>query len=281
MASNPPTPAADEATPTVHTVPALAGTDANIHQRMLNVVATIGYIPKLGTGPAEQGSYAFARVEHIKDAIRDAHVAQGIMQHHTIDDWSVEVIEGDRRVFVARVQGRLIFINADNPADLFEATYAGMAVDRSDKPLAKAITSGIKAGLLNAYSIPTGKDPDEEAQTLPDAVPGSTRPGNGQSRPPQQRMAGAQPATRGPGPGQYAAQGAQPGPGGDEPPPYGDAPAQAAQHAPAGNGGDGGQCPVHHKAWRSGARGYFCATKVGDGWCQEHPSKAWVAGQER
>jgi hypothetical protein len=261
--------------PVQHTVPALAGTDANIHARMLNVVATIGYIPKLGTGPAEQGSYAFARVEHIKDAIRDAHVAQGIMSQHTVDDWSVEVLEGGsgKRAFIARVQGRLIFINVDNPEDRFESTYAGMAVDYSDKPLAKAITAGVKAGLLNAYSIPTGKDPDEEAPTLPDAAGGQAP--RQQSRP-QQRMGGARPSGR-----------AQPSQrpvvtqDGDEPPFPGDAGAPAAQHAQPAGGSVDGQCPVHHKAFRSGSRGWYCATRVGDGWCNERPSREWVAAQER
>ena len=30
-------------------------------------------------------------------------------------------------------------------------------------------------------------------------------------------------------------------------------------------------CPVHGKPWKSNSRGYYCATKVGDGWCQEKP----------
>lgn len=40
------------------------------------------------------------------------------------------------------------------------------------------------------------------------------------------------------------------------------------------------ECPIHHKPWRTNQRGYYCATKVGDGWCQESPSKAWSARQE-
>lgn len=45
-------------------------------------------------------------------------------------------------------------------------------------------------------------------------------------------------------------------------------------------GDDEGVCPDHRKAWRSGSRGWYCATKVGDGWCQRHPSKAWAARHE-
>ena len=30
-------------------------------------------------------------------------------------------------------------------------------------------------------------------------------------------------------------------------------------------------CPVHSKPWKQNSRGYYCATKVGEGWCQEKP----------
>lgn len=43
---------------------------------------------------------------------------------------------------------------------------------------------------------------------------------------------------------------------------------------------DESTCPVHHKAWRTNSKGYYCASKVGDGWCQRKPSAAWAASQE-
>lgn len=47
-----------------------------------------------------------------------------------------------------------------------------------------------------------------------------------------------------------------------------------------------GKCPDHDKPWKNGAKGYFCPTPVeksGDRvtkWCQQKPSRAWVASQE-
>lgn len=52
--------------------------------------------------------------------------------------------------------------------------------------------------------------------------------------------------------------------------------AHAAGFPPANEG----RCPVHDKPWRTNSRGFYCATKVGDGWCREQPSKAWQARQE-
>jgi hypothetical protein len=43
---------------------------------------------------------------------------------------------------------------------------------------------------------------------------------------------------------------------------------------------DESKCPDHSKEWRSNSKGYYCATKVGDGWCQRKPSAAWAASQE-
>jgi hypothetical protein len=43
---------------------------------------------------------------------------------------------------------------------------------------------------------------------------------------------------------------------------------------------DESHCPDHDKAWRQNSKGYYCSTKVGDGWCKRQPSKAWQATQE-
>lgn len=42
-------------------------------------------------------------------------------------------------------------------------------------------------------------------------------------------------------------------------------------HDSDNDGYQGDVCPVHGKAWRHNSRGAYCATKVGDGWCQEKP----------
>jgi hypothetical protein len=49
---------------------------------------------------------------------------------------------------------------------------------------------------------------------------------------------------------------------------------------------DESKCPDHNKPYKSGAKGWFCATPVekdGDrvvAWCKRRPSKAWAAAQE-
>lgn len=258
--------------------PALAGSEANIHQRMLAVVAGIGYIPKEGTGPQEQGSYRFARVEHIKDAIRDQHVRHGVMVHTDLDTSgpAYEVITGNngKHAFVATVRGSLVFVNADKPEDRVTSPLIGMAVDYSDKAITKAITAAVKAALLNAYSIPTGADPDETAATLPDgrgaSETGAASGGGTRSRPPAQR------APR-PADGGY----------GGERSPFDDEGSYGPDGGPrqaAGPSGPGDRCPKHDRPWKSGQYGWFCSAKdEGEerGYCKQKPDKAWVAAHER
>lgn len=242
-------------------VPPLAGTDANIHQRMLAVVATIGYIPKEGTGPQEQGSYRFARVEHIKDAVRDAHVAQGIMVHNTLTASDVEVLGDGKRLLMARVEGTLTFVNVDKPDDRVEEHWAGLALDYSDKAVSKAITAGVKAALLNAYQIPTGKDPDEEGPEVPE---GRT--------PPRQSAPAARPRADG-------------GYSNEPPPPWDDGGSYGPDGGPrSAPPAAGSQCPKHQRAWKSGQYGWYCTAKddtTDRGYCTLKPSADWVAAHER
>ena len=75
----------------------------------------------------------------------------------------------------------------------------------------------------------------------------------------------------------YADQQATPdtAPGGTD-----NAPQRAAQGL-AADTADGAVCPVHNRAWRSNSRGFYCSGKMANGdWCDEKPSKAWVAAQE-
>lgn len=46
--------------------------------------------------------------------------------------------------------------------------------------------------------------------------------------------------------------------------PFPDSPVQTAPIA---------TCPVHQKPMRHNTRGWYCSTKVGDGWCKEKPAK--------
>ncbi len=66
----------------------------------------------------------------------------------------------------------------------------------------------------------------------------------------------------------------------DEPPWPAETLVPVAQEIFGADAIDESKCPVHGKAWRTNARGYYCSTKVGNGWCDKQPSKAWQAHME-
>lgn len=220
--------------------------DLNLDQRMLRVMQRIGFIPKEGTGPESQGSYRFARVEHIKDAVRDALGENGIMVYASFDGREVQVISGQTRdgnprtSILATVWGSLTFVNVDDPSQHRTIAIHGQGIDSQDKAIAKATTSADKYGLLNAFQIPTGDDPDAEGEDVPTPPRRASRP-----QPDQ------------------------------EPPAY------ANGDAPAGNEGE---CPKHHRPWKAGQYGFYCSARdesTDKGYCILKPSPEWAAAHER
>jgi hypothetical protein len=206
--------------------------DLNLDQRMLLAMQKIGFIPKEGTGPEAQGSYKFARVEHIKDKVRDTLIEVGVMVYVSFDGRDVQVLSGTNREgnartsILATVWGTMTFVNVDKPDDRRDVAIHGQGIDSQDKAVSKATTSADKYGLLNAFQIPTGDDPDASGEDVPTAG----TPNRPVSRPPRQ--------TEPPADGGYGADS-----GGYD------------------DGDDAGKCPKHNRAWKAGQYGYYCSAK--------------------
>lgn len=237
----------------------------NLQQRMIAVMSMVGYVPKHGIGPESQGSYPFARVEDIKDAVREACVAAGVMMHVSMDGREVQLLHGvdrwdkPRTSILATVWGTLTFVNVDKPDEREAVAIHGQGLDTQDKALSKATTSAVKYGLLNAFTIPTGDDPDAEGVDVPTAAPRQQ----------------ARPAANEPPP--YADDGGMYGPDGG--------PAPDSMSGPMSTDSlPGGMCPKHNRAWKSGRYGWYCSARDDSeekGYCTSRPSKAWVAANER
>lgn len=257
----------------------------NLHARMLLVMKHIGFIPKTGTGPESQGSYAFARVEIIKDRVRDELVAHGVMPHASFSGRDIQVLNGTdrngnaRTSILATVWGTMTFVNVDDPDDRFEVAMHGQGIDSQDKAVSKATTSADKYALLNAFQIPTGKDPDEEGEDVP----------TGQRQQPRQQ-APRQPAGNGGDPrdagwdgGGYVDNDGTTGAHDDGYRHQQQQPRQQ-QRYPSAAPSPGGKCPKHNRPWKSGQYGWFCSAKddsTEKGYCNLKPEPGWVQSQER
>jgi len=236
----------------------------NVHQRMLLVMERIGYIPKSGQAPPEMGGFMFVRDADVKDRVREECVRAGVLPSVSMYGRAFETIatKSGGQAILATVWGTMTFTNVDSPDQSVVIECHGQGLDRQDKALSKATTSAIKYGLISAFAIPTGQDPDGEH--VEDIGPARQAPQRAQSRPtgPQQPRTGPGPA---PGPDDGA-----PWPGG-------------ADAGPAGAASS--RCPKHNTVWRRGQRGWYCPSKDPEGnergYCVQTPSDAWVASQER
>lgn len=243
--------------PAVLTPPRDAG--LNLEQRMLTVMANVGYIPKLGTGPQSQGSYAFARDADIRNKVREECISAGVMLHVSMYGRDFQVLPGTnaqgqaRSSVLATVWGTLEFVNVDDPTQRVTIECHGQGIDSQDKAISKATTSAVKYGLLNAFVIPTGDDPDAAGEDVPYQQPQQARPA---------------PAYQGPDDGD---------------PGYGGEPARPQQAQPVPSG-PGTRCPKHDRAWRNGQYGWHCTAKdesTERGYCSLKPDAAFIASQER
>lgn len=228
--------------------------DLNLDQRMMLAMQKIGFIPKEGTGPEAQGSYKFARVEHIKDRVRDVLIEVGVMVYVSFDGREVQILSGTNREGAARtsilatVWGTMTFVNVDHPEDRREVAIHGQGIDSQDKAISKATTSADKYGLLNAFQIPTGDDPDATGEDVP------TQSGRRvESSPPRRTERSSRPT-------------------------------EDVEASDSGDGSDPGKCPKHNRAWKAGQYGYYCSAKDDSterGYCILKPSKEWAAEHER
>lgn len=140
--------------------------DANLHEKMLVIMGSIGWVEKHGRNDFH--GYNYVRAEDIKAIVQKGCVATGVAFYTSVDEVRTDIIGSDgKKAVLAIATGTFTFVNAANPDEAFTTRWAGQGVDSADKAVAKAVTNGVKYGLLNTFMVPTGDDPDASGETLP------------------------------------------------------------------------------------------------------------------
>jgi len=140
--------------------------DANLHEKMLAITGSIGWVEKHGRNDFH--GYNYVRAEDIKAIVQKGCVANGVAFYTSVDEVRTEIIGSDgKKAVLAIATGSFTFVNATNPDERHVTRWAGQGVDSADKAVAKAVTNGVKYGLLNTFMVPTGDDPDGSSETLP------------------------------------------------------------------------------------------------------------------
>lgn len=138
----------------------------NLHEKMLAITESIGWVEKHGRNDFH--GYNYVRAEDIKAAVQKGCVAQGVAFYTSVDEVRTDIIGSDgKKAVLAIATGSFSFVNASNPEEMYVTRWAGQGVDSADKAVAKAVTNGVKYGLLNTFMVPTGDDPDASGETLP------------------------------------------------------------------------------------------------------------------
>lgn len=139
----------------------------NIYKKMQAVSNHVGNIEKNLT--VGKGNYSYKAVSDLDVtlAIKEAETKFGLYSVPVRQDIINSDIlvskkpNGDEgRSFVDTIKMTIQIINLDKPDEEVFVESFGKGVDPGDKGFGKASTYARKIGLLNAYKIPTGEDPD-------------------------------------------------------------------------------------------------------------------------
>ena len=135
----------------------------NLWGKIGAVQSEIRRVAKGGTNSMQH--YKFATESDIKAELRPLLTKHGLAVMASVVPGSVvsETLENDKRAERVSLMMEIRIVSAqDEPADALGVTIhsAGSAVDYSDKATNKAQTAAIKFGLIAAFLIETGDDPD-------------------------------------------------------------------------------------------------------------------------
>jgi len=126
-------------------------TALNIEQRLLLVMADIGYLKRDAVAPKEIGGFSFITHDAVTAALRPIFIKHGVLAVPTVINHDRE---GNQTTLVIEVA----FINVDNPDDRCVVRSVGYGIDKQDKGPGKAMSYAVKYALLKTFSLETGDD---------------------------------------------------------------------------------------------------------------------------
>jgi hypothetical protein len=139
----------------------------NLRQRLLAVMAEVGYIQKEG---ATQSGPRFTYVKHddVMALVRPALVKHGVFALVGMTDKEpardVGKTSSGNTVWMTQLTIAVSFLNVDDPTEEpLVVNYPGTGVDTGDKGEGKALSYALKYALLKTFLIESGDEADNEA----------------------------------------------------------------------------------------------------------------------
>ena len=126
-----------------------------LHRKLAEVMAEVGRVPKRGRN--EFHKYDYATEADIVEAVRDA-----------LSSRSVSLVPSVRQVLRDGTLTTVLMAFQFTDGETGETSthdWAGTGDDKGDKGLYKAMTGALKYFLLKTFLLPTGDDPEADAET--------------------------------------------------------------------------------------------------------------------
>ena len=146
----------------------------NLFEKMSLITKEIGVVEKnLKVDVTKTRSYKAVSERDVLDAVKPIENKYRVYSY----PYDRKIIETDTLVKEAEYNGTITksnqlylrmettyrFVNIDNPSEFIDIKTYGDGIDSGDKATGKAMTYADKYGLMKAYKISTGDDPDKEA----------------------------------------------------------------------------------------------------------------------
>lgn len=142
----------------------------NIYEKLSKVTEEITAVAKNLSVGYGKSSYKAVGEADVLAAVKPAEIKYGVYSFPASRDivdsavlTSVDKDGNEKRQLFMRVKTIYRFVNAEKPEEYVDMVTYGDGVDPGDKAPGKAMTYADKYGLLKAYKIITGDDPDQKA----------------------------------------------------------------------------------------------------------------------
>lgn len=148
---------------------------SSLYKKLATASASISTIEKLGENKEQKYSYATdADVSHaVRKACIEAGLFVGMRSASRVCPPDEIVSKHGTKGLREYVQVVVVFVDAETGTE-HPVCSIGTGQDYGDKAMAKGITSAVKYALLKGLSLPTGDDPEADAET--DRNPGVATP---------------------------------------------------------------------------------------------------------
>jgi hypothetical protein len=142
----------------------------NIYEKLSKVTEEITAVAKNLNVGYGKSSYKAVGEADVLAAVKPAEIKYGVYSfpasREIVDSavlTSVDKDGNEKRQLFMRVKTIYRFVNMEKPDEYVDMVTYGDGVDPGDKAPGKAMTYADKYGLLKAYKIITGDDPDQKA----------------------------------------------------------------------------------------------------------------------